>query len=224
MVRTNVSAEAVQITFNALAALAARSNAAFILAHHMRKNGAKDITSPDEAKESIRGSGDIVNRPRLSYALWPAGKDETNKVCRALGIPMQRNLVFHGAVVKANGKCNNEVQVYVRGDSGLLVDRTAAVKADYHANAGPIVDALVQGIADAAEGGRPFMRMGQAGLHARRSDCPSAFSTSATRSCRAWPIGCCKRAGLFSPSPTAPRPNGWTCPMADSPVARALSR
>jgi hypothetical protein len=168
----NQSAEAVQIVFNALSNLAAKSKAAIILAHHMRKTGAKDITSPEEAREAIRGSGDIVNRPRLSYALWPAGKDDTAKVSRALGLVSKRNAVFLGSVVKANGIANPEVQTYVRGDNGLLVDRTAAVNSDRRANAAGIVDALVRGAAAAAVAGRPFMRTGMAGLHARRSELP----------------------------------------------------
>ena len=171
----NQSAEAVQVAFNALSALAARTGAAFILAHHMRKNGAKDITSPEEAREAVRGSGDIVNRPRLSYALWPASQRQTAEFARALAIPARRNLAFYGAVVKANGAHNGEVQVYVRSDTGLLVDRTAAVRAEHRANAGAILPALAQAVARAAATGRPFMRTGQAGLHARRSELPESL-------------------------------------------------
>ena len=92
------------------------------------------------------------------------------------GIPTPRNSVFFGAVVKANGLCNNEVQTYVRdGASGLLIDRTAGIDAQRRADGDLLFDALVQGITDAAIAGRPFMRTGQAGLHARRSELPDCL-------------------------------------------------
>jgi hypothetical protein len=170
----NQSAEAVQVAFNALSVLAVRTGAAFILAHHMRKNGAKDITSPEEAREAIRGSGDIVNRPRLSYALWPASKDDTTKVSRTLGIPSSRGSVFYGATVKANGVHNTEVQTYVRNDMGLLIDRTAAVRSA-RVPASEIIDEFIEGIVTACANGRPFARRGMAGLFERRSELPELF-------------------------------------------------
>lgn len=170
----NVSAEAVQVAFNALAALAAKHRAAVIVAHHMRKNGAKDITSAEEAREAIRGSGDIVNRPRLSYALWPASKDDASKISKALDLRPQRNLVFHGAVVKANGVHNSDAQVYVRDGRGLLIDRTGSVRATRVAPK-QIIEDFVRGVAEAATLGRPFTRTGGAGVFTRRNELPGCL-------------------------------------------------
>jgi hypothetical protein len=93
-----------------------------------------------------------------------------------LGIESSRGSTFYGAVVKANGLHNAEVQTYVRNDPGLLIDRTAAMRSA-RVPASEIIDEFIQGIVTACANGRPLTRRGMAELFERRSELPEIFHT-----------------------------------------------
>lgn len=70
-----------------LAALATATNAAVIVAHHIRKNDG--ITSPQEARDAIRGTTAIVDGVRFAIAFW-ANTAEEKRFCRTgPGIPSE---------------------------------------------------------------------------------------------------------------------------------------
>lgn len=168
--------ENAQAVCTALASLAARTGAAVIVSHHMRKDGAKPIGSPEEARQAIRSSSALVDGVRCVYALWPAPEERAREACRALSIPLERDTVVHGAVVKANGPANRKVQTYIRNGFGLLINRTPDLG---HAapNTDDLAAQLVECIGSAADAGRPYQLSGTGhGLYARRHELPAALA------------------------------------------------
>jgi phage/plasmid primase-like uncharacterized protein len=154
-----------------LARLASETGAAVIASHHFRKSGA--ITTPEAAREAIRGTGGLVDGVRSVYALWPAEEEDGKAKCKTLGIPWHRGRVVYGGVVKANFRADLGISIFVRDDSGILRDRRAelgllAPKPD------ALQNALCEAIAKAAREQRPFTKTGQHhGLYSRRHELPS---------------------------------------------------
>ena len=117
--------ENAQFVCSQLSALAAATGAAVIVSHHFAK---REASTPEQAREAIRGTGGLVDGVRCVYAIWLPKEDHAKSICEKLGITYQRNLVVQGGVVKANGRANLQVSTYIRSDSGLLVDRTSALR------------------------------------------------------------------------------------------------
>lgn len=159
---------------NELAPLAAETGATAIASHHFRKAG--DITTPEQAREAIRGTGGLVDGVRAAFALWPAGEEDAKSRCRALGVKWQRGRVVMGGIVKANFGADLALSVLVREDNGVLRDRRvdlgllAPTRNDLHAR-------LLESIAKAAANRQPFTKTGQSGLYSRRHELPTAFHT-----------------------------------------------
>lgn len=158
-----------------LASLATETGATVLVAHHMRKpQNSKPVTTPEAAREAVRGTSAIVDGVRVAYALWPPEVEFQKQALQQLERPWTRNAVFQGAVVKANGPADRRVRTYVRGDTGLLEDRTdqlqRAGSADWD-----LRDALVAAVARAAREGHPFTHTGASGLHGQRERLPAAF-------------------------------------------------
>jgi hypothetical protein len=78
------------------------------------------------------------------------------------------------AVVKANFKADMHVKTLVRGNDGLLEDRSFDL---YTVTPKPadIYDKLLDEIELAAEEGRPFTKSGQNGVHERRHELSTLF-------------------------------------------------
>jgi len=153
--------------------LSAETGATVLAAHHMRKAPEAPKTIA-EARDRIRGSSGIVDGVRVAYALWPVDEADGKKVCRTLQIPFSINRVVRGAVVKANGQASREVATYVRADNGLLIDRTADIRAR-RPERDKLRDDLIGAVAAAALGKNPFTKTGQSGLYAQRSRLPEAL-------------------------------------------------
>jgi hypothetical protein len=117
-----------QFMWSALAQICARTGATVIVCHHMRKEGAANIQTADEAREAIRGSTSLVDGARATYALWAADDIETKRVCEEAGVATKPKRVIRGAVVKANDEHDLDVHTYIRAESGLLMDATALGK------------------------------------------------------------------------------------------------
>ncbi len=158
-----------------LASLATETGAAVIVAHHMRKpQGNRPIASVEQARDAVRGTSAIVDGVRLVYALWPAPEEHRDYVFKALDEPVARNVVFQGAVVKANGPADRTIRTYLRAPTGLLVDVTARLRAHRRPEQ-DLMDALVEAIARAAENGHPFTHTGAPGLFRQRHRLPVVF-------------------------------------------------
>lgn len=113
-----------QFMWSCFAQICARTGATVIACHHMRKEGMTRIDSADSAREAIRGSTALIDGARSTYALWPAGDEQSKRVCAELGVEHQPKRVINGAVVKSNDEHDWEVHTYLRAESGLLEEHT----------------------------------------------------------------------------------------------------
>ena len=113
-----------------LAQIATETGATVIVNHHMAKIRDKEpITTPEEARNLIRGTSAIVDGVRSAFAVWQVDASLAKSRCTELNIKYTRNAVFDGAVVKSNGPANREIRNFVRNpDTGLLEDRTVDLR------------------------------------------------------------------------------------------------
>lgn len=157
-------------TTGLLATLASETGAAVLIAHHMNKSsGEKAISTPEQARERIRGTSAIVDGVRSAYALWPSDHEQAKKICRRLAVEYARNKVFHGSIVKSNGPADRTVKTFVRQESGLLavVDDTLRRMKN---SPEVLLEILADDIRRAAANGRPFVVSGAAGLFERKEE------------------------------------------------------
>ena len=113
-----------------LAQISTETGATVIVNHHMAKIRDKEpITTPEEARNLIRGTSAIVDGVRSAFAVWQVDASLAKSRCTELNIKYTRNAVFDGAVVKSNGPANREIRHFVRNpDTGLLEDRTVDLR------------------------------------------------------------------------------------------------
>ncbi|MBS4018728.1 MAG: AAA family ATPase [Dechloromonas sp.] len=163
--------ENAQFVCSRLAALAASTGASVIVSHHFAK---REASSPEQAREAIRGTGGLVDGVRAVYALWHPKEDQAKKFCDALGEPFERGRVVMGGVVKANGRANLRVTTFLRSTSGLLVDCTDRLRLT-RPEPDDLLPALQSAIARAARDGQPYTKTGGNGLYERRHELPEAF-------------------------------------------------
>ena len=106
--------------------MGSETGASVMMCHHMTK--VKDdaiISTPEQARNLIRGTSAIVDGVRCAFALWQLDEGSAKRQCKELNIEYQRNRCFNGAIVKSNGPANRTIRRFVRDMStGLLVDRT----------------------------------------------------------------------------------------------------
>jgi len=163
--------ENAQFVCSRLAALAASTGASVIVSHHFAK---REASTPEQAREAIRGTGGLVDGVRSVYALWNPKEEQAKAICKALGEPFERGRVVMGGVVKANGRANLRVTTFLRDARGLLVDRSQDVvragKTDVD-----LLPALKAAIARAAAEGQPYTKTGGNGVYERRHELPEAF-------------------------------------------------
>lgn len=165
--------ENAQFVCSRLAALAARTGAAVIVSHHFAK---REATTPEQAREAIRGTGGLVDGVRSVYALWNPKEEQARTFCKALGEPFERGRVVLGGVVKANGQADLHVTTFLRDARGLLADRSR----DVQRAAQPDIELLPElkaAIARAAAAGQPYTKTGGNGIYERRHELPQAFQS-----------------------------------------------
>ena len=124
----NADPKSAQVWWTAMSSICARTGATLIVAHHMRKDGLNGITKAEEAREAIRGSTALVDGARLVYAMWAINGDAEIAPCKALNLPLNKQSIVCGCVVKANDLADRDIRFYGRSKSGLLEDRTAEVE------------------------------------------------------------------------------------------------
>jgi hypothetical protein len=163
--------ENAQFVCSRLAALAASTGASVIVSHHFAK---REASTPEQAREAIRGTGGLVDGVRSVYALWNPKEDQAKAICKTLGEPFERGRVVMGGVVKANGRANLRVTTFLRDSRGLLVDRSDALTRARQTDADLLPD-LRAAIARAAAEGKPYTKTGGNGVYERRHELPEAF-------------------------------------------------
>lgn len=163
--------ENAQFVCSRLAALAAGTGASVIVSHHFAK---REASTPEQAREAIRGTGGLVDGVRAVYALWHPKEDQARKLCEAMGEPFERGRVVMGGVVKANGRANLRVTTFLRSTSGLLIDCSDRLR-QTRPEPDDLLPALKSAIARAARDGQPYTKTGGNGLYERRHELPDAF-------------------------------------------------
>lgn len=164
-----------QFTCSLMATLAAETQATVLLSHHMRKGDRKTpVSTPQEAREMVRGTTALVDGLRWVYALWPETDGEARKVCDRLRTDYQANRVINGAVVKSNGPALRKISTYVRQENGLLLDQTAMLR-EPPSERQEKMALLAVAVGDAAKAGNPFTRTGASGLKEQSYRLPGVF-------------------------------------------------
>lgn len=174
--------ENAQFVCSRLAALAASTGASVIVSHHFAK---REASTPEQAREAIRGTGGLVDGVRAVYALWNPKEDQAKKLCEALGEPFERGRVVMGGVVKANGRANLRVTTFLRSAGGLLVDCTDRLR-QARPEPDDLLPALKSAIARAARDGQPYTKTGGNGLYERRHELPEAFQAIGKHRLSGW--------------------------------------
>ena len=113
-----------------LAQMATETGATVMVNHHMAKIRDNDpVTTPEQARNLIRGTSAIVDGVRSAFAVWSVDEGTGRQRCRDLQLDYARNAVFDGAVVKSNGPANREIRHFIRNpDTGLLEDRSVDIR------------------------------------------------------------------------------------------------
>lgn len=181
----NKDAAAGQAVGSAFAALATSLKTTVLAAHHMRKTGGADkqITTLEQARDSIRGSTALIDSARMAYALWPAGEKDAKLVLSELGEAFQgdawRNRVVNGGVVKSNGPADRTLRTYVRDAGGLLIDRTNLLVRRIIEMRDTLEVQLVEAVREGAAAGRPYQHTSKtAGLFALRERLPTELKAT----------------------------------------------
>ena len=113
-----------------LAQMATETGATVMVNHHMAKiRDNEPVTTPEQARNLIRGTSAIVDGVRSAFAVWSVDEGTGRQRCRDLQLDYARNAVFDGAVVKSNGPANREIRHFIRNpDTGLLEDRSMDIR------------------------------------------------------------------------------------------------
>ena len=145
------------------ASLSTETNATWLIIHHMAKVDMKHpVTTPEHARNLIRGTSAIVDGLRFAMAMWTPPESEMKYICKTLGVDFRRNRVAHGAVVKSNGPANREIRTFLRNTkNGLLEGCSEELGMARHGTEIDLQE-LVMCIKQAAYEGKPFTQTGRA--------------------------------------------------------------
>ena len=115
-----------------LAQMATETGATVMVNHHMAKNRDMDgIVTPEQARNSIRGTTALVDGVRCAIAAWPVDDIAARERSKVMGIRHERNMHIDFAVVKSNGPVDRRIRHLVRDmRSGLPVDRSSEMTAN----------------------------------------------------------------------------------------------
>ena len=207
--------ENAQFVCSRLAALAASTGASVIVSHHFAK---REASTPEQAREAIRGTGGLVDGVRAVYALWHPKEDQAKKLCEALGEPFERGRVVMGGVVKANGRANLRVATFLRSTSGLLVDCTDRLR-QTRPEPDDLLPALKSAIARAARDGQPYTKTGGNGLYERRHELPEPFHAIGKHRLTGWVDALLAQGELVTAMAEGSRLVKWL-DVPDGPVAQ----
>lgn len=207
--------ENAQFVCSRLATLAASTGASVIVSHHFAK---REASTPEQAREAIRGTGGLVDGVRSVYALWSPKPDEAMSICENLHEPFARGRVVMGAVVKANGKANLKVTTFLRDPRGLLLDRSQDLRRPSQTDV-DLLPALKAAIARAAAEGKPYTKTGGNGVYERRHELPAAFHTVGKHRLAEWVGALLERAELVMAMAQGSTVVKWL-DVPNGPVAR----
>ncbi len=113
-----------------LAQISTETGATVMVNHHMAKIKDNDpVTTPEQARNLIRGTSAIVDGVRCAFTVWNVEERLGKQRCKDLNVDYARNTVFDGAVVKSNGPANRDIRHFIRNpNTGLLEDRSEDIR------------------------------------------------------------------------------------------------
>lgn len=208
--------ENAQFVCSRLAALAASTGASVIVSHHFAK---REASTPEQAREAIRGTGGLVDGVRAVYALWHPKEEQARAICETLGEPIQRGRVVLGGVVKANGRANLSVTTFLRDARGLLVDCADRLR-QCRPEQDDLLPLLKSAIARAARDGQPYTKTGGNGVYERRHELPEAFHAIGKHRLSAWVDALLTHGDLVTAMAEGSKLVKWL-DVPDGPVASA---
>jgi|GEM_PF-3188873 len=140
----------------AAAVVCGELGAALIVTHHVRKPGANvKIYTPEDMKNSVRGSTALIGAFRVALGIWHA-PDYKERLVR-MGLEGRRGQLFNFAVVKANNpQMAFETRAMLRQPSGLLIDITDQEQQMVSNTRDEAEAWLIKAVEYAAEQGHPF--------------------------------------------------------------------
>lgn len=162
------------------AEIAAKTQAAVIIPCHVRKtNSSKEVETPAEARQSVRGSTALIDGTRFAYAFWTASAHSQKQIIKCLGSAVTPYSLYQGAVIKANSKADRKMRTYLRSaDTGLLEDITEQIVIHHNEEVLSIQEleeGLLEAIKNAANSSFPFTKTGLSGLYTQRERLPKIF-------------------------------------------------
>ena len=172
-IHTDINADPAAASFvtGTFAQLATDIGCSVILSHHLAKTKTK-ISTPEEARNLIRGSTALENGCRCAIVFWQESEQRARKICADMGYEYQRNRVFNGAVVKSNGPADRDIKIFVRNEIGLLVSAGARIKKKMKAMESDLSKLLLDVIAWAADIGHPFTMTAGTGVYNNKERLP----------------------------------------------------
>lgn len=165
----NTDPRAASFITGQLAALATATNAAVVIAHHIRKNDG--ISTPQEARDAIRGTSAIVDGVRFALAFW-ANTAEEKKIFAELGQEFRPNACYKGAIVKANFGADRTVRNYIRSESRALLEEVPVKIVAKTLAPQEFERLLITAVQEAQSAGMPFAVSGVSGLYENREKLP----------------------------------------------------
>ncbi|MGB1189891.1 MAG: AAA family ATPase [Pseudomonadales bacterium] len=131
----NTDPAAAQFWWSLMGELCVAAGANVLIAHHMRKEGTFSIKKSVQAREAIRGTTALVDGARWVYGLWQMPESDELVVASKMGFEAGTGNCVMGGIVKVNDAADNSTRAFVRGESGLLIDKTFEVDGILEASA-----------------------------------------------------------------------------------------
>jgi hypothetical protein len=123
----NTDPAAAQFWWTLMSELCVAINGNVLIAHHMRKEGTFTIKKSMQAREAIRGTTALIDGARWAYALWPMPESDEMVVAQKMGFEAGLGNCVMGGVVKVNDAADTTTRSFLRGESGLLSDRSMEI-------------------------------------------------------------------------------------------------
>lgn len=144
--------------------------AAFMVSHHIRKQGKEPFSSLDDFGQAIRGSTGLIGSARMVLGTYEA--PDWRQRLKAMNMEAKPKTLFMFGVVKANNpETLSGTKSLLRRANGLLVDVTERDPYSRERR-GEMLAWLIAAIRLANASGFPYQKTGSKGLYVHRDELP----------------------------------------------------
>jgi hypothetical protein len=144
--------------------------AAFMVSHHIRKQGKDPIASLDDFAQAIRGSSGLLGGVRMALGTYEA--PDWRQRLKAMNMDPKPKTLFMFGVVKANNpETLSGTKSLLRRANGLLVDVTERDPYSRERR-GEMLAWLIAAVRLANSAGFPYKKTGSTGLFVHRDELP----------------------------------------------------